>query len=224
MPKGSEALTNARKEEIVNACALLYQTMGFREITIRDIGAKTSFTRTSIYNYFQTKEEIFLALLEREHAAWAADLDAVCAQHDALDADGFADALARTLEKRGCMLKLMSMNLYDMETNCRLENLVAFKKAYAAALRAVTRCLEKFFPRMDAGEVQAFVYAFSPFCSASTPIPRTPTSRRPTWRRRRSSMWRIPSTRSRARLPSGCCARASCRNDRETQKNTKAWM
>ena len=163
MPKGSEALTNARKEEIVNACALLYQTMGFREITIRDIGAKTSFTRTSIYNYFQTKEEIFLALLEREHAAWAADLDAVCAQHDALDADGFADALARTLEKRGCMLKLMSMNLYDMETNCRLENLVAFKKAYAAALRAVTRCLEKFFPRMDAGEVQAFVYAFFPF-------------------------------------------------------------
>ena len=101
MPKGSEALTNARKEEIVNACALLYQTMGFREITIRDIGAKTSFTRTSIYNYFQTKEEIFLALLEREHAAWAADLDAVCAQHDVLDADGFADALARTLEKRG---------------------------------------------------------------------------------------------------------------------------
>ena len=52
MPKGSEALTNARKEEIIDACAALYETMGFRDITIRDIGAKTSFTRTSIYNYF----------------------------------------------------------------------------------------------------------------------------------------------------------------------------
>ena len=59
MPKGSDALTNARKEEIIDACAALYETMGFRDITIRDIGAKTSFTRTSIYNYFQTKEEIF---------------------------------------------------------------------------------------------------------------------------------------------------------------------
>ena len=66
MPKGSEELTLARREEIVNACAALYETMGFKEITIRDIGEKTSFTRTSIYNYFQTNEEIFLALFQRE--------------------------------------------------------------------------------------------------------------------------------------------------------------
>lgn len=74
MPRGSEELTNARKEEIVDACASLYETVGFKDITIRDIGAKTSFTRTSIYNYFQTKEEIFLALLQREHKAWIDDL------------------------------------------------------------------------------------------------------------------------------------------------------
>ena len=77
MPKGSEELMNARKEEIINACASLYETMGFKDITIRDIGAKTSFTRTSIYNYFQTKEEIFLALLQREYKAWTADLEAI---------------------------------------------------------------------------------------------------------------------------------------------------
>ena len=48
MPKGSQALTHAREEEIVNACALLYETKGFKEITIKDIAAATSFTRTSI--------------------------------------------------------------------------------------------------------------------------------------------------------------------------------
>ena len=72
MPKGSEELTNARKEEIINACASLYETMSFKEITIWDIGKKTSFSRTSIYNYFQSKEEIFLALLQREHEKWIA--------------------------------------------------------------------------------------------------------------------------------------------------------
>ena len=77
MQKGSQALTPARRGEIVNACALLYETMGFKEITIKDIAAATSFTRTSIYNYFQTKEEIFLALLQREHEAWTADLEAI---------------------------------------------------------------------------------------------------------------------------------------------------
>ena len=74
MPRGSEELTNARKEEIINACASLYETMSFRDITIRDIGEKTSFTRTSIYNYFQTREEIFLALLKREDEMWSGSL------------------------------------------------------------------------------------------------------------------------------------------------------
>ena len=49
MPKGSPELTNARKEEIINACEELYQTMSFKEITIKEIGKATSFTRTSIY-------------------------------------------------------------------------------------------------------------------------------------------------------------------------------
>ena len=55
MPKGSKELTSARKDEIINACAALYETMSFREITLKEIGRQTSFTRTSIYNYFQTK-------------------------------------------------------------------------------------------------------------------------------------------------------------------------
>lgn len=163
MPRGSEELTNARKEEIVNACAALYETIGFRDMTIRDIAAKTTFTRTSIYNYFQTKEEIFLALLQREHELWTADLEAIVRSHETLSADGFADELSRTLERRGCMLKLMSMNLYDMEGNSRIENLVAFKTVYAAAREAVAGCLKKFFPRMSDLDRQEFIYALFPF-------------------------------------------------------------
>ena len=163
MPRGSEELTNARKEEIINACAELYGTMGFREITIRDIGAKTSFTRTSIYNYFQTKEEIFLALLQREHELWTADIEAIERENKSMSVESFAGALPSTLEKRKIMLKLMSMNLYDMECNSRLENLVEFKHAYADALVAIRRCLEKFFPSMGPQDRKEFLYALFPF-------------------------------------------------------------
>ena len=61
------------------------------------------------------------------------------------------------------MLKLMSMNLYDMEGNSRLEQLVAFKKVYAGAMQALTRCLETFFPRMTDTDKQEFLYTFFPF-------------------------------------------------------------
>lgn len=38
MPARSEERTNARKEEIINACEMLYQTMNFKDITIKEIG------------------------------------------------------------------------------------------------------------------------------------------------------------------------------------------
>ena len=66
MPKGSAELTNARREEIIDACRKLYETMSFKDITLKEIGQQTSFTRTSIYNYFETKEEIFLALFAQQ--------------------------------------------------------------------------------------------------------------------------------------------------------------
>lgn len=163
MPKGSEELTQARKDEIINACAELYETMNFKDVTLKDIGAKTSFTRTLIYYYFHTKEEIFLALLQREYEAWIEDLTAMQKCHQKMTVDRFAEELAHSLERRSRLLKLMSMNHYDMEANSRMENLVAFKTAYGNSMRAVTCCLEKFFPQMTVSDMQGFIFAFFPF-------------------------------------------------------------
>lgn len=163
MPKGSEELTHARKEEIIRACASLYETMSFKDITIKEIGAATSFTRTSIYNYFQTKEEIFLALFQQEYEEWTAELERIIREKEAMTVDELAQALAHSLEKRGMLLKLLSMNLYDMEENSRLELLVSFKTAFGDSIRAVSQLLEKFCPQMDAAERQRFIFSFFPF-------------------------------------------------------------
>ena len=61
------------------------------------------------------------------------------------------------------MLKLLSMNLYDMEANSRMERLVAFKRAYGASITALDRCLEQFLPALGAQGRQHFLYAFLPF-------------------------------------------------------------
>ena len=47
--------TDKRRSEIVRACRELYQTMSFKDITIKEISEYTSFSRPSIYNYFATK-------------------------------------------------------------------------------------------------------------------------------------------------------------------------
>lgn len=163
MPRGSEERTNARKEEIIRACASLYETMSFKDITIKEIGAATSFTRTSIYNYFHTKEEIFLALLQQEYENWIVDLDTIAETHETMTNDALAQELAQSLERRALLLKLMTMNHYDMEENSRIERLVEFKTAYGNSIRALDRLLEKFCPQMEPANRQQFLYAFLPF-------------------------------------------------------------
>ena len=163
MPKGSRSLTEARREEIINACEKLYQTMSFKEITIKEIGNVTSFTRTSIYNYFQTKEEIFLALLKREYELWIASLKETMEQVDTMTKDEFAAMLAHSLEERAQLLKIMSMNHYDMETGSRPEHLAAFKAAYGESIRTVMDCLHQYFPEIPVQQKQDFIYTFFPF-------------------------------------------------------------
>lgn len=163
MPKGSETLTNARRNEIIEACAKLYQTMSFKDITIKEIGGVTSFTRTSIYNYFQTKEEIFLALLEREYELWVAELQSIMDENESLDRESFVDKIAGSLDHRRQLLKIMSMNMYDIEENSRMERLIEFKTVYGKSLQVFSDLLAKFFPAMGAGERQNFIYCFFPF-------------------------------------------------------------
>ncbi len=163
MPKGSPELTNARKEEIISACKTLYKEMSFKDITIMKIAESTTFSRASIYNYFETKEEIFLAILQKEYELWVEDLTKTTQDNDSMTKDELAKALASSLEKRKLLLKLMSMNHYDMEENSREERLCEFKVAYGKSLKAVDEMLKKFCTDMSEKAREEFIYCFFPF-------------------------------------------------------------
>ncbi len=163
MPKGSPELTAARKDEIINACEQLYQTMSFKDITLKEIGNVTSFTRTSIYNYFQTKEEIFLAIYEREYDRWNEELTSILEENETLSREQLAEKIASSIANREQLLKLLSMNNYDMEANSRPERLTSFKVAYGEAMKNMRRLLTKFCPGKTAQDIESFIYIFFPF-------------------------------------------------------------
>lgn len=162
-------LANKRKEEIVIACEKLYKTMSFRDITIKDIAKETTFTRASIYNYFETKEEIFLALYEKEYIRWNEDLEEILTSVKKFTKTSFADKVAKSLEKRFMLLKLMAMNNYDMEENSRLDCLISFKVAYLKTIDTFSKLLTKFNPLLTKKEISDIVYMFFPFIYALYP-------------------------------------------------------
>ena len=154
---------DVRREEIINACEELSKKENFKDITLKQIGEKTTFSRTSIYNYFQTKEEIFLALFQREYEKWIEDLNKIYEKNERLMIEELANKLAHTIEKRPTLLKLLAMNLYDMEDNSKMEALVELKQAYGNSIKAVKRCLDKFVTNMNEEEKTNFILSFFPF-------------------------------------------------------------
>ena len=163
MIKGTPERIAQRRETIINACESLYQTMSFKDITLKEIGNAVPFSRPTIYNYFETKEEIFLALFEREYERWNTDLEAILMEPEPLTKAQVADRIARSLERRMQLLKLLSMNNFDMEANSRQELLTSFKAAFGKSMRLVRGIVARFCPDMDDAAVDAFLYAFFPF-------------------------------------------------------------
>ena len=172
MFKGTPELIEKRREEIINACERLYQTMSFKEITLKEIGNVTSFSRPTIYNYFQTKEEIFLALFEREYDRWNEELEMILEENAYLTKAQVAEKIAHSLEKREQLLKLLSMNNYDMEANSRLELLTTFKAAYGESMTNIRSILSRFCPEIGSEELENFIYVFYPFMFGIYPYAR----------------------------------------------------
>ena len=152
-----------KREEIVSACEQIYQTMSFREITLKEIGNITSFSRPTIYNYFETKEEIFLALFQREYDRWNEDLTAILSGDAQMTKAELSEKIASSLAGREQLLKLLSMNNFDMEANSRQELLTAFKQSYGRSMHLMCMLLEKFCPDMSVTDIQNFIYTFYPF-------------------------------------------------------------
>ena len=163
MRKGTPEEIARKREEIVDACEQLYQTTSFREITLKEISKITSFSRPTIYNYFETKEEIFLALFKREYDRWNEDLTSIYQENERLTKAQLAEKIAQSLAERPQLLKLLSMNNFDMEANSRQELLTSFKDSYGGSLRRMSRLLTKFCPDMSVSDIQNFIYIFFPF-------------------------------------------------------------
>lgn len=160
---------DVRKEEILNACDKLYQEKGFGEITIKDISAETSFSRPSIYNYFETKEEIFLGLLTRECSLWSEDLKELSENNKKLGIKDLAEKIGETLEKRKTLLKIMAMNIYEIEENSRLERLAEYKVVFKESMESFALLMRKNIPDISEDRLGQIRYAFFPFMNGIYP-------------------------------------------------------
>ncbi len=163
MPRGSPERTKKRKNEILDACEKVYREQGFYGVNIKEISTETSLTRPAIYNYFETKEEILLGLLVREYDGWCKELEELAASAETLSRLELAEQMAHTLEKKEILLRILNMNLFEIEQNSRVERLAEFKRRYIRATDTLTGILHSFKPGITDSECMEFCEIFSAF-------------------------------------------------------------
>ncbi len=69
-----------RRDALLDAAAKLFQTLELSELTLAAVGARAGVSKATVYGYFETKESLLLAVLEREFDAFFTQLDAALAR------------------------------------------------------------------------------------------------------------------------------------------------
>jgi AcrR family transcriptional regulator len=137
---------NDRRQEIKLAALTVLDKEGFDAVTFKQIAAITSLSRPSLYNYYITKEEIFLDVLQDEYLIWQGELQKRFEEAPSMSKSAYCMFLAMSLLKHTRLLELMAIHLTHLENNCREERLTAFDKVCSKIVPILDASLSKFFP------------------------------------------------------------------------------
>ncbi|OZG69061.1 TetR family transcriptional regulator [Bifidobacterium eulemuris] len=149
--------TDSRREEILNACAKLCGSMEFDEITLKAISAETSVSRTTLYGYYKTKDEILLDLLKREYLLWNQRLEEAFASDECMGAEGFSRTIAASLVDRELFMRLLSVQTTTIERNCSVEQLAKFNTEVQVAMETLAKGIDKAFEAADEKAKERFL-------------------------------------------------------------------
>ncbi len=61
--KRSHSRRNHRREQIIDSAAELFATLNFHQVLMDDVARRANLAKGTIYNYFKTKEELYLAII-----------------------------------------------------------------------------------------------------------------------------------------------------------------
>lgn len=131
-----------RMEAIMAAADKLFQKQPYHQITMGTIAEELGWSRSNLYKYAATQEEIFLALHSAKNRAWFEDL-AQSLEGAPLPAAEFARLWAEVTERHADFLRYQEIVISIIESNVTLERLTQFKRDFAGMLAPIVELLAR---------------------------------------------------------------------------------
>lgn len=143
----------ARRDAILDAARTLFVEAGFFDVSMATIARQSGLAKGTVYLYFKTKEEIFLALSTEELVRWLDEVDERLSNASLpLSIEDFVTTLIHDVSERQNMKRLCSLLHLVLERNISFQEAFAFKMGLKQRSEITGKNLEKALPFLKPGQ------------------------------------------------------------------------
>ncbi|MEZ4446205.1 MAG: TetR family transcriptional regulator [Polyangiaceae bacterium] len=152
-----------RRESLLEAAASLLAEGGFDAVGLNAIARRAGLSKSNVYRYFESREQILLALLAEDETRWVATLEEQLAPlggSDDVAAVGKVVAQTLAADRRLCLLTTVLATV--LEQNISRDTVIAFKDTVLALGRRIGNALHAALPSLSleaAQEAQHLIHA-----------------------------------------------------------------
>ena len=178
-----------RRRAILDAAATMMTEMPVADISLRELSRRVGLAKSNVLRYFESREEVFLELLDTGWTEWLAalarELQALPALPAGLPADAaettrrvdaIVEAMARTLADRPLLCELASVTANVLERNVSVPVARRFKIAAMNSMAVLQKLLRDHLPGLDVASAEQFTAASSVMVAGLWPLANPPST------------------------------------------------
>ncbi|MGQ0602194.1 MAG: TetR family transcriptional regulator [Anaerolineales bacterium] len=141
-----------RRQAILETAGRMFAATAYEAVTIAAVARKARLAKGTVFLYFPTKEELFLALTEQQLGEWFETVDARLARLKApASIEQVVKIMADSLKERAAFIRLLAILATVLEQNIAFESALRFKRILMARLAQTGAQLERCLPFLAAG-------------------------------------------------------------------------
>ncbi len=168
----TEDQVEQRVREIQDAAARLIKTLPYDKVTLLRIAQELDFTRSNVYRYFSTKEEIFLSMYVADMRRWSEDIEREF--NKPLSIEDFTEKWTQILCRQEQLLELSPLLAVTLERNTSEEAFRKTKLFLVELLFRVVGILRKALPMLSDEQIVEFIRTQQVLFSGAWPMSRLP--------------------------------------------------
>jgi AcrR family transcriptional regulator len=147
----------AKRQVILAGALQIFRHTSYNEVTMSAIAENSKLAKGTLFLYFPTKEELFLALMEEQMIEWFDTVDVELETLEEKSIPAVASLFANSLNERAEFTRLLAIHSTIIEQNVSYEAIFKHKQLILQRLAGTGARLESSLPFLQAGQGAHFI-------------------------------------------------------------------